>query len=177
MENAELMKKILLNPEEKSIDGYDKQTILNHKARLINWGYAKGPIHKNREGSRPFVDAAIILEITEKGSNFLSGNEQTNTKTEITHNNYNMNIHENNGVASVGNNIIINAKFEEKFTQLIQLIEQTNIEDKSEIVLKLNELKDDKAGLQKYLGMLLSRGAEAVTLGTAIGELLRSIGG
>ena len=178
MVNDDLIKKILSNPDNDNFDGYNEQVILDCKAWLIDEGYAKGPRPIiNSETEVRFVQAVLIRDITDKGRQYLLSNGQMNAKTEITHNNYNMNIHENNGVASVGNNNIINSKFEEKFTQLVQSIEQTNIEDKSEIILKLNELKEDKAGLQKYLGMLLSRGTEAVTLGTAIVELLSSIGG
>jgi len=171
------MKKILLNvesdQEEKSIDGYDDQAILDCKAQLIDWGYAKGPIHKNTEGSRPFVDRVVIIELTEKGNDFLSNKEKVeNIKTEINHN-YHMNINENHGIAVTGNeNTIINSKFEEKFMQLTQAIHQTNIEDKNQIIQNLNDYKNDKLKLQNYLGQLLTRGAEVATLVPAIGALL-----
>ncbi len=175
--DIELMKKILHNvendQEEKNIDGYDGQTILNCKAQLIDWKYVKGHIHPNREGSKPFVDGVIIIGLTEKGSDFLSNKEKGEImQTEINHN-YHMNINENNGIAVIGNeNTIINSKFEENFTQLIQAISQTEIENKNQIIQQLNEYKNDKPKLHNYLGQLLTRGAEVATLVPIIGALL-----
>lgn len=89
---------------------------------------------------------------------------------------YNQNIHiggNNNGMAISGNqNTIINSEFEKKFTQLIQTIRKTNIEDKNQIIQNLNENKNNKIELQKYLGILLSRSAEITTLAPVIGSLL-----
>jgi len=86
------------------------------------------------------------------------------------------NIHiagDNNGMAISGNqNNIVNSEFEMNFNKLIQTIMETNLDDKSQIIENLNKNKNNKIELQKYLGTLLSRSAEIVTLAPIIGSLL-----
>lgn len=84
---------------------------------------------------------------------------------------------DNKGNMQVGNdNIMNNSELNQKFTQLIQEIENSSIGDKTEIIQKLNEKKDDKTALQVFLGTLLTRGAEIATLTPAIVDLLGILG-
>lgn len=89
---------------------------------------------------------------------------------------YNHNIHiagDNNGIAVSGNkNTIINSQFDEKFIQLIQAVEQSQITNKHEIIQYLEQYKNDKTQLQPYLGNLLTRGAEVSTIISAVGSLI-----
>jgi hypothetical protein len=90
----------------------------------------------------------------------------------ITYQNINIG-RDNNGMAISGNqNNIVNSKFEEKFDKLIQTILESNMADKNQMIKNLNENKNNKVELQKYLGVLLSRGAEITTLAPVIGSLL-----
>ncbi len=113
--------------------------------------------------------------LTFKGRSFIENNDNKEyhkiEKTEI-HNN--LNIHgDNKGVASIGNNNVINnSEFNQKFTQLIQEIQNSNIENKTKIIQELNEKKEDKKALQALLGTLLTRGAEIVTIYPFIVTLL-----
>ncbi len=80
-------------------------------------------------------------------------------------------------LAVVGNgNTINSSKFNQKFIQLIQEIENSSIGNKAQIIQELNEKKDDKTTLQSSLGTLLTRGAEVATLMPAIGALLGMLG-
>jgi len=177
--NMELIKKILVNVEndesEALIDGYDKQEVLDHKAYLVDERYLDGLPHKNTENRLPIVDRVIIFKLTKKGHDFIMNNgKEEYSKIEKTEINNNINIHGNNhGIASVGNeNIIINSEFNQKFSQLTQAIQVSNIKNKNQIIKDLNEYKEDKVALQEYLGKLLTRGAEVVTLLPLIGSLL-----
>ena len=72
---------------------------------------------------------------------------------------------DNSGNMQVGNNNTMNiSEFNQKFTQLIQEIENSSIGNKSQIIQELNEKKEDKTTLQSSLGSLLTRGAELATL-------------
>ena len=120
------------------------------------------------------------MGLTFDGRNFIENNDRKEyhkiEKTEI-YNNNNLNIENNHGLAVVGNNNIINnSEFNHKFTQLIQEIESTSIENKASILQELNEKKDDKIALQSYLGILLTRGAEVATVVPVIGSLLALLG-
>jgi len=126
------------------------------------------------------LDGSFYLKLTFKGKSFLEHDDRKEyykiAKTEIYHNN-NLNIENNNGVALVGNNNIINnTEYNQKFTQLIQEIENSNIGNKTQIIQELNEKKEDKTALQSSLGTLLTRGAEVATLIPAIGALLGMLG-
>lgn len=177
--DMELIKKILLNVEKDEpgavIDGYGKQDVLNHKAYLIDEEYLDGLPLENTEGSLPVVDRVVIFKLTKKGHDLI-GNEgkEDYPKIEKTEINNHINIQgDNHGIASLGNeNVIINSEFNQKFIQLTQAIENSNISDKTQIIVDLNEHKEDKVALQKYLGTLLTRGAEVATLMPAIGALL-----
>ncbi|MCB4762162.1 MAG: hypothetical protein LGB05_08430 [Sulfurovum sp.] len=84
---------------------------------------------------------------------------------------------DNSGNMQVGNDNAMNiSEFNQKFTQLIQEIENSSIGNKAEIIQELNKKKEDKTALQSSLGILLTRGAEVATLMPAIGALLSILG-
>ena len=84
---------------------------------------------------------------------------------------------DNRGNMQVGNdNIMNNSEFNQKFTQLIQEIENSSVGNKSQLIQELNEKKEDKTALQSSLGTLLTRGAEVATVIPAIGALLSMLG-
>jgi len=84
---------------------------------------------------------------------------------------------DNSGNMQVGNDNTMNiSEFNQKFTQLIQEIENSSIGNKSQIIQELNEKKEDKTALQSSLGTLLTRGAEVTTLASAIGALIGMLG-
>ncbi len=114
------------------------------------------------------------MGLTFQGRSFIEQNDSKEYyKIEKTEINNSVNIHTNHGIAVSGNdNIINNAEFNQKFTQLIQELESSSIENKNQIIQDLNEKKDNKLGLQSYLGTLLTRGAEVATVVPAIAALL-----
>ena len=84
---------------------------------------------------------------------------------------------DNRGNMQVGNdNIMNNSEFNQKFTQLIQEIENSSIGNKLQLIQELNEKKEDKTALQVFLGSLLTRGAEVATLTPVIVDLLGKLG-
>ncbi|WP_148154677.1 hypothetical protein [Sulfurovum sp. NBC37-1] len=119
-----------------------------------------------------------FMGLTFRGRNFIENNDKKEyhkiEKTEI-HNN--LSIETNHGIAVAGNDNIINSsEFNQKFTQLMQGIQNSSIENKNQIINELNEHKDDKVALQSYLGTLLTRGAEVAAIVPAIGTLLGMLG-
>jgi len=122
----------------------------------------------------------IFMGLTFDGRNFIEHNDSKEyhkiEKTEINHNNT-LTIETNHGIAVAGNNNEINnSEFNQKFTQLIQEIQNSNIENRNQIIQKLTENKEDKTALQLLLGTLLTRGAEVATVIPAIGALLGMLG-
>ena len=95
----------------------------------------------------------------------------------ITYNN-SINIHgDNHGSTIAGNNNTINnSEFNQKFTQLTQEIQRSNIENKNQIIQELNERKEDKIELQAYLIKLLPITADIATIVSVIGGLLGMLG-
>lgn len=177
--NMELMNKILINVEkdepEVAIEGYNEQEILYHKNLLVDEGLILGKPYFDRESEKRRIAAVLIQGLTPKGHDFIDNNGKKDySKIEKTETNYNINIHgDNHGIASAGNeNININSEFNQKFIQLTQAIENSNISNKDQTIKDLNDYKEDKVALQKYLGTLLTRGAEVATLVPAISALL-----
>lgn len=130
------------------------------------------------KGEWALLGGYIFMGLTFDGRNFIENNDSKEyhkiEKTEI-HNS--VNIQANHGIAVAGNdNIINNSEFSQKFTQLIQEIQSSNIENKNQIIQELDERKDNKELLQSYLGKLLTRGAEVATLVPIIGGLLGLLG-
>lgn len=120
------------------------------------------------------------IEKTEINNHHLNiktnGVEPIPPKLNMTINNH-LNIKTNHGIAVAGNNnIVTNSEFNQQFIQLIQEIQNSNIDNKNQIIHDLNKHKEDKAILQSYLETLLTRGAEVATLVSAIGALLGMLG-
>ena len=116
--------------------------------------------------------------LTFDGRNFIENNDSKEyhkiEKTEIYNN---LSIETNHGVAVAGNNNIVNnSEFNQKFTQLIQEIQNSNIENKTKIIQELNEKKEDKEALQTVLGTLLTKGAEVATIYPSIVSFLSMLG-
>ncbi len=171
----ELIKKILINVENgdgnADISGYDERNILEHKAYLIEEKYISGIVHPNTEGKQAIVDMVIIFKLFEKGHDFIMNEgDKINKKIEITNNI--VNNRDNHGIISIGNENMISTEFNQKFSQLIEAIRVSNIENKNQIIEDLNTHKEDKVVLQEYLGKLLTRSAEVVTLAPIINTLL-----
>ena len=118
------------------------------------------------------------MGLTFDGRNFIENNDSKEyhkiEKTEI-HNN--VNIETNHGIAVAGNNNTINhSKFNQKFTQLIQEIENSSIGNKSQLIQELNERKEDNETLKPYLYSLLSVASDTASVISVIGGLLGVIG-
>lgn len=114
------------------------------------------------------------IGLTFDGRNFIENNDSKKyhkiEKTEV-HNS--VNIENNHGIAVAGNNNTINnSEFTQKFIQLTNEIENSNIKHKDIIIQELNERKEDKVALQSYLGTLLTRTAEVTTIAPIVVELL-----
>ncbi len=120
------------------------------------------------------LDGSFYLTLTFKGKSFIENDDsKAYHKIEKTEINNSVKIETNHGIAVAGNGNTINtSEFNQKFTQLIQEIENSNIGNKTHIIQELNERKDDAVALQSYLGTLLTRGAEVATLVPIIGALL-----
>ena len=132
--------------------------------KVIDWEMFREPIEKalyeepKGAGGRSPYDKLMMFKILILQKYYNLGNTQ---------------VGKNHGIAISGNNnTVINSEFEEKFTQLVQNIQQTNLKDKSQIINQLNEYKNDNVNLQGYLGQILTRGAEVATLVPAIVTLL-----
>ena len=84
---------------------------------------------------------------------------------------------DNSGNMQVGNDNTMNiSKFNQKFTQLIQEIENSSIGNKAQVIQELNEKKDDSVTLKPYLYSLLSAASDASSVVSVIGGLLGIIG-
>ncbi len=118
------------------------------------------------------------MGLTFKGKNFIENNDSKEYhKIEKTEINNHLSINTNHGTAVVGNNNIVNnSEFNQQFTQLVQEIQNSNIDNKNQIIHDLNKHKEDKVTLQSYLGTLLARGAEVAILVSTIGALLGMLG-
>ena len=118
------------------------------------------------------------MGLTFDGRNFIEHNDSKEYhKIEKTEINNSVHIQTNHGIAVAGNGNTINtSEFNQKFTQLIQEIENSSIGNKAQIIQELNKKKEDKTALQSSLGTLLTKGAEVATLIPVIGALLGMLG-
>ena len=64
----------------------------------------------------------------------------------------------------------------EEVDKLIEKIETLDIENKEDTIINLNAIKEDKIELTKFLGSLLTRGAEVVTISPFIVNILSKLG-
>lgn len=70
----------------------------------------------------------------------------------------------------------INNTLNTKIDMLIKEIENLPLSDKEEIIVEINENREDKSELTKILGNLLTRGSEVATVIPIIGALLGLLG-
>ena len=103
----------------------------------------------------------------------LKGKKMIKDKTSETKIFYNGDIH--NSQISNGNNNTLNytnTEYDEKINDLLKKIDESDLEDKSDIVSEINNKKEDEKELNKFLGSLLTRGSEVTSIVAAIGTIL-----
>ena len=93
-------------------------------------------------------------------------------KTEIIYNN-NLHIYgDNYGNAVSGNGNTIQSALDQKLMELIEVINNSQLSDKEQIIAELQHSKKDKISIQQTLGKLLTRGAEISGIASMIREVL-----
>ena len=165
--DTKILKKILQNIE--CVDENQETIILNHKVYLEKNGYIKALIHYNTESALRYVDMIDIQEITEKGYNYLE--ELINSKS-IDNSPHNIIYVEGdiNAPIIIGDDNDI--EFKQNFNKLIQIINNSKLENKDKIIDDLNRNKYDKDKLKENLLSLLTRSAEIITIAPIIALLL-----
>ena len=117
----------------------------------------------------------IFVGLTFNGRNFLENNDKKEYhKIEKKEVNYHNSVHvegDNKGNIVNGDNATI-SEFDKKFDDLINAINQSNINNKNLIIEELNNKKNKESALKQYLGSLLSRSADVVSVVSAIGAVL-----
>jgi hypothetical protein len=74
------------------------------------------------------------------------------------------------------NTTTINNNINSKIDELIKKINTLDITDKSQVIQKIEENRNDKKKLIELLGQLITRGSEIATIAPVIGELLKMLG-
>jgi len=120
--------------------------------------------------------------LTFKGQVFIENNDKKefykNEKTEINyhyHNSITTNVDKNNygDVMIVNKNTIKNSEFESKFLELLEVINNSNLEDKNIFIRELKIKKNNQEALSHYMTKnLLSKVVEVSTVVSAISGLL-----
>lgn len=114
--------------------------------------------------------------LTLQGMSFIESNDKKQyskiEKTEVNYNNHITVGGDNAGNIIVGSGNYVNYEFERKFSDLINAVNSSTLQDKEMILEKLNTRKNDKVSLQQYAGELLSRGAEVGSIVSTIAALL-----
>lgn len=82
------------------------------------------------------------------------------------------NVSTGNHTSNTYNQQLIN----EEVDKLIEKIGTSDIENKEDMIINLNVIKEDKIELTKFLGSLLTRGAEVVTISPLIVNILSKLG-
>ncbi|MFA7571260.1 MAG: hypothetical protein WCY75_08515 [Sulfurimonadaceae bacterium] len=72
----------------------------------------------------------------------------------------------------VGDKNHLNTQFDNKFNELIQAINNSNIKDKELILQELKNNKNNEVSLKKSLGVVLTKGAEFGSIVSAVSALL-----
>ena len=127
------------------------------------------------KGYRLLDGGYVFMGLTFKGQNFIENSDKKEylkiQRTEITNH-----VHvggNNSGNIVLGDgNYIGNSEFETKFSELISLINASQLQDKNIIIKELNSRKNNKESLQQYVGKFLTRGAEVGSMLSAITGLL-----
>lgn len=125
-----------------------------------------------------FIDnpSYTFMGLTYQGTNFLENNDKKQyskiEKTEIIYNN-NLHIYgDNYGNAVSGNGNTIQSALDQKLMELIEVINNSQLSDKEQIIAELQHSKKDKISIQQTLGKLLTRGAEISGIASMIREVL-----
>jgi len=118
----------------------------------------------------------VFMGLTFQGRNFIENSDKKEyskiERIEVA-NHTHINVgHDNIGNIVVGNNNTIISEFNQKFDDLVKSIKASNLQDKEVILKELNTYKNDETALKKFMGTLLSRGAEVASITSAIGALL-----
>jgi hypothetical protein len=118
----------------------------------------------------------IFNTLTFKGRNFLENNDKKEYhKIEKTEINYHHSVNvggDNHGNIITGNNNNIVSEFDKKFDELIQAINSSNLQSKELMIQELKNNKNDEVSLKKYLGTVLTKGAEFSSIVSAVSALL-----
>jgi len=117
--------------------------------------------------------------LTFKGRSFLENQDKKQygkiEKTEIN-NHYNVHVGENNyGNIIAGSNNVVNSEFNQKFNDLVDAIDKSNMDNKDIVITELKNKKSNFKGLQDYLLGILSKGTDK-GLSSSIGDFLGSLG-
>jgi len=117
--------------------------------------------------------------LTFRGRSFLENNDKKQykkiDKTEI---NYNHNVHvggHNQGNIITGSNNVVNSEFNQKFNNLVDAIDKSNMENKDIIINELNNKKSNFKLLKEYVLGILSKGVDK-GVSSSIGDILGSLG-
>jgi len=114
--------------------------------------------------------------LTFKGRSFIEINDKKEyIKMEKTEINYNTNVsvgRDNIGNIVTGDNNTATSEYELKFNSLVEAISNSSINDKDSIIKELKSYKEDKKSIQRFLGNLLTRGAEVTSIAASAGALL-----
>ena len=117
----------------------------------------------------------VFRGLTFKGRSFIENSDKKQySKIEKTEINYNHSVHvggNNNGNILAGSNNVVNSEFHQKFNDLIEAVDKSNIENKDIIIEELNNKKSNVKLLKDYVLGILSKGVEK-NVSTTIGNLL-----
>lgn len=160
------LKNSIIEPHEFNLTASDFKSLIDEMEHngLIN------------AGKWLFGSQYSFRGLTFQGTSFIQNQDKKQyskiEKTEI-YNHYNVNVGgDNNGQIAIGNNNSFSSEFDKRFMDLIENIQQSQLDDKDNIIEHLQNLRSDKAGLQNYLGILLTRGAEVSSIFGTITSLL-----
>jgi len=155
-----------VHPKDYSLDYNEFQSIIDEieKDNLFNKGYWI------------VGEEYIFMGLTFQGRSFIESNDGKQyskiERVEVA-NHTHINVgHTNNGNIVVGNNNTITSEFNQKFNGLVKSIQESNLQDKENILRELHIRKNDETALKQFMGTLLSRGAEVASITSAIGALL-----
>jgi hypothetical protein len=128
-----------------------------------------------KKGMWVFDGGYLFKGLTLKGRNFLENNDKKEyhkiEKTEITYH-HSVNVcGDNHGNIIAGNNNTTVSVSDNKFDELIQAINSSNLQNKELIIQELKNNKNDEKSFKSYLISLLQKSVEA-TISTLIGKML-----
>jgi len=138
----------IMQSVERSHQDYQMMEYVKEENRKAN------RLHKNIE--------TIAQEIKKKGVS------QVSNTTYISYGD----VKSSNITNVVGNDNKVNSEFNKKFNNLVEAINSSNIQDKELIIQELNNSKSDEKSFKKYLGTVLTKGAEFSSIVSAVSALL-----